>query len=111
MIKIPSVEELSRMAVEEPEKLEALQTAMNKQLIESAPEHLRLRMEGLLWKVTAERRRHTNPLARCMAVSKLMMESLAELNVLLNGAPDDGRVPEESETADILKFPSRGEDK
>lgn len=111
MIKLPSVEELSRMAVEEPEKLEALQLAMNNQLIESAPEHLRLRMEGLLWKITAERRRHTNPLARCMAVSKLMMESLVELNVILNGAPNNSRVPEETETAKILEFPSRGEDK
>lgn len=110
MLKMPSVEEMQDMARNHPEQLEQLQTDMNAELLRIAPEHMKKRIAGLLWKVDAERKRHSNPLARAMAVSVLMMESLRELNEVLNGIVD-GRTPEESETAKILHFPLRGEDK
>lgn len=106
MIELPSTDELARMAAEEPEKLEELRDAMNRELIESAPERLRPKLEGILFRVDGERRRHTNPLARAMAINDLMMRQFLELNALLNPPSYDGRAPEAPINAKVFKFPS-----
>jgi hypothetical protein len=100
-IELPNPEELRKMIEEEPEKLEELQALLNKQIIESAPERIRPRLKGLLFQMEGECRRHSNPLARTIALNKLMMVSLMELNDVLNGKLE--QTPPQN--AVILNFP------
>jgi len=102
-IELPNPEELRKMAEEEPEKLDELQALLNRQIIESAPEHMRPRLEGLLFQIEGECRRHSNPLARTIALNKLMMASLMELNDILNGKLEQKPVQD----AKIIKFPGK----
>lgn len=108
MKKLPKYEELVRMAEEDPASLEQLQIDMNQQLLDESPEHLKPRIAGLIFCINGEIARHKNPLARAIAVNKLMMDSLVELSSALNKATalDNGPVSEESETAKILNFPT-----
>lgn len=108
MKKLPKYEELVRMAEEDPAALEQLQTDMNQELLDEAPEKLKPRIAGLIFRINGECTRHKNPLARAIAINKLMMDSLVDLSNVLNetSRSDDGRVPEEPETAKILKFPT-----
>lgn len=111
MKDLPGFEELARMAEEDPAALEQLQIDMNQQFLDEAPEHLKSRIAGLIFRMNGERARHKNPLARAIAINKLMMGSLVELNGALNdtNVSNDGRVPEEPDvpkTATIFKFPT-----
>ena len=62
----------SQMAQQDPEKFEAMRQQLIHELIEQAPSHLKLRMEGLQWQVDQIRKQADNPMAACLQISKKM---------------------------------------
>lgn len=83
--QIPDIQEIFRLAQEEPETLKLLHRKWIDELIQSAPEHTQRRLRGLQWEIDAEMSKHDNPIGKCVAISKMMMESLSELNKALHG--------------------------
>lgn len=83
--QIPNIEEIFRLAQEQPDVLEKLHKQWIEELIESAPEQQQRRLRGLQWEIDAEMSKHDNPMGKCVAISKMMMESLSELNKALHG--------------------------
>lgn len=81
----PSFDELVQIAKENPEQLEILRQHKINEIIDAAPENQRRRLRGLQFQVDCYRRIHKNPLASCISISKLMRDSLLELNDVLHG--------------------------
>ena len=81
----PSFDELVQIAKNDPEQLEALRQHRINEIIDAAPENQRPRLRGLQFQVDCYRRIHKNPLASCISISKMMRDSLLELNDVLNG--------------------------
>jgi len=117
MKKWPSVEELMRMAKTDPEGLENFRQREIESLIEGAPKEFQRRLRGLQFEVDCRRSIASNPLSSCIAVSKMMQDSLLELNRALNGVSghksDDRRTgprrAEGTKTADtgqVIPFPA-----
>ncbi|MFL0803149.1 MAG: DUF3135 domain-containing protein [Agarilytica sp.] len=82
----PSFDELRRLAEQSPERLEAFRTREIEALIARAPEQLKRRLRGLQFQVNCQRRLHRSPLGSCIAISKMMHESLVKLQAVLNGS-------------------------
>ena len=96
--KLPPVEELIKLAQDDPAELERIRQAEVESLISSAsPEHQR-RLKGLQFQIDCERQLHDTPMGACIAISRMMFESVNELQKSLNNfqAGDFG-------TADVLK--------
>lgn len=89
----PSFDELVQIARENPEQLEALRQQKVKEIIDAAPENLKPRLRGIQFQVDCHRRIHKNPLASCISISRMMRESLDELNNVLNGKMPNDRAP------------------
>lgn len=103
--ELPSFEQLSRLASENPEQLEQLRSQHVESLIASAPEKYRRRLRGLQFQVDCARRKHRNPLAACIEISSMMYDSLHNLNKALT-SPEQGYSSESKESADIISFPA-----
>ena len=82
----PTFDELLALAENAPDKLEELRQREITRIIDSAPERLRKRLHGLQFQINCQIELHPTPLGACMAISKMMHESLAKLNDALNGS-------------------------
>jgi len=105
----PSVDQLIVMAEKYPEALEAFRLQEVENLITSAPEEMQRRLRGLQFQIDCQRQLHPTPISACIAISKMMHESVARLQKALHGVdPED--VDGESEAfADrgrVLPFPA-----
>lgn len=80
----PNFEELKHLAKESPEQLDEFLSREVEALIDSAPEEIRARLRGLQFQVDSQRRIHKSPLGSCVAISKMMHESLSRLQSVLN---------------------------
>ncbi len=106
--RLPSFDELKIMALEHPQELENLRKRLIAELIASAPECRRRRLEGLAFVIEAERRKARNPMQACIRLSKMMLDSLVELNTSLN-LSGPSTPTEQHPTATVLPFDrSRG---
>lgn len=102
----PTTDELIKLAKQDPEALEALRQREINALIDSAPAEMQRRLRGLQFQIDAKRKLSKTPMAACMAISKMMFDSVYELNDVLNGTKnDDADAREASNRADILSFP------
>lgn len=85
---LPDFDALAELAKSDPPALEALRERLTDQVIKGATTaRARRRLRGLKFRIDAERRRSTDPMAACVRLSALMYESLAELKWALE-APD-----------------------
>ncbi len=82
----PKFEELRQLAEESPERLEAFLSREVEALIDSAPIEIQDRLRGLQFQVDCQRKIHKSPLGSCVAISKMMHESLSRLQQVLNGS-------------------------
>jgi hypothetical protein len=90
-------DELSKLT---PAQLEALRQREVEACISKAPDHLQRRLRGLQFEIDAKRKAHKSALGSCIAISKMMQESLERLNAALNGeAPPPQRQP-----AEVISF-------
>lgn len=80
----PSFDELKRWAEHSPERLEAFRSQEIEAIISSAPEHLQRRLRGLQFQVNCQRQLHKSPMGSCIAISKMMHQSLNRLQEALS---------------------------
>lgn len=82
--RLPAFEVLVDMARNDPEGLETLRRSLTSAVIASARSaNSRRRLQGLQFKVDAERRRAATPLAATIRISEMMCRSLADLHASL----------------------------
>ncbi len=98
----PTFDELMALAEKSPDKLEEYRLREISRIIDSAPERLRKRLHGLQFQINCQIELHSTPLGACMAISKMMHESLAKLNDALNGSHQ--RTPKNIERNNIVPF-------
>lgn len=79
------IEQLLNLAKTDPAALEALRQREIAALIDKAPPHARKRLRGLQFEIDCQRRLHKTPMGACVAISQMMMVSLAKLNAALHG--------------------------
>ena len=104
---LPSFDELKTMAAERPEELESLRKRMTDEILRQAPEERRRRLEGIVFKINAERQRSKNPMQACIRISQMMMDSVGELRDALNsmGMPATQRAATEApRVAEVVPF-------
>jgi len=99
------VQRLIELAKTDPSELERLRLLEIENLINQAPERTRKRLRGLQFQIDCKRRLHKNPLAACVEISRMMMDSLHCLNLAIQG---DFKSPVEnaSLSATIIDFPA-----
>lgn len=102
--KTLSPNELSDLAQKDPAALQQYLDDQVEQIISSAPEHMQQRLRGLQFQIDAERRKHDNPLGACVAISKMMMDSVHELSQVLNGEHPRLNGDREPEKADVINL-------
>lgn len=102
--QLPSHEQLATLAKDNPEKLEALREQWINEIIESAPEEVQRRLKGLQFQIDCQRKLHKSPMGACIAISRMMNESLNQLNILMNKGRSERT--EEKHEATIHRFPS-----
>lgn len=100
----PSFDELKRLAEQSPEKLEELRENKVRALIEQAPEAYRRRLRGLQFQVECQRRLHSSPMGSCIAISKMMHESLARLNEVLQGRSQPATLTDSDSGGKVIPF-------
>lgn len=81
---VPSFEALTALAKEDPIGFETLRKQLCQQILDQAPEHTARRLKGLQFKINMERRRSKTALKSCIELSKLMNNSLTELEQALS---------------------------
>jgi hypothetical protein len=99
----PSFEQMTHLAKNHPEQLEALRKAQVDAIIDNAPREYQQRLRGLQFEIDCKRRLHKNPVGACMEISRMMYESLNRLNRALNGGHE---VEEEAQSAEVVAFPA-----
>lgn len=79
------IEQLLTLAQTDPAALEALRDKRTEALIARASPDSQRRLRGLQFQIDCQRRIHKTPLGACVAISQMMMVSLAKLNGALHG--------------------------
>lgn len=96
--ELPCFDELSRLARDDPQALEALRGELVDECIGNAPEHLRLKLRRLQFRVDGVRRRSRTPLAAAVKLNVLMWVGFLEMNDalqdLVQGAQWRPRLPD-----------------
>jgi len=105
---LPDFDYLVALAEENPEKLEALRHRYNRHLIDAAPESLKRRLEGLLFKINMEKRRSKNTTQCCIKISELMMDSFVDMQTAIGNLrlsrEAEMSVPS-AEPGNVISFP------
>lgn len=109
----PNIDQLMKLAKNDPEGLERLRLEHIETLINSAPEPTQRRLRGLQFQIDCQRRLHKHPMGACLSISKMMMASLHRLNEALqiDTGPRSPAQPSPAQTspASVLAFPNRHE--
>jgi len=96
----------SRLARQDPPEFERQRQLAIDELIDRLPQHRRLRLQRLQWRIDQVRRRAGTPMAACLVLSRMMWDSVLEEDGLLHtlGArgPAHSRPP--AREATILPF-------
>lgn len=104
MRPFPSIDQLIELAEHNPEELEVIRQREIEALISSAPQRLQKRLRGLQFQIDCQRQLHRqSSLGACIAISAMMLDSLQQLNVALQGDEPATRAPE---PARVLSFPA-----
>lgn len=105
-IQLPSFDELMNLARERPEALEEMRQNLCIEVIQSAPNRLKERLEGLQFRIDMERRLAKSAVGACVRISSMMHDSLEELKQALN-EPSEFLEQREIHSADIIPFPRK----
>lgn len=116
-MKMPSFDEMARLAKDDPEHFETLRQELIESTISGASEDHQRRLRGLQFQVDMERRRSGSAMAACLNISKMMHDSLYTLGQTLNAAAGVETDPvidlfseERATAATILSFPMQSAD-
>lgn len=103
----PTFDELLALADNAPDKLEELRRREITKIIDAAPESLRKRLQGLQFQINCQIELHPTPLGACMAISKMMHDSLSKLNDALNGSYQDEQA-QQKRSNNVIPFQCAG---
>ena len=101
--ELPSFDELKKLAEKDPKEFEALRKELCEKTIESSASSMQKRLRGLQFQIDMERRRAKTPMASCIKISKMMHDSLHELQNILTG-PMDQIQSSPNQTSDTQGF-------
>ena len=101
-----SFDDMAYLAEHAPEELEAFRKRICGEVIASAPESVRPRLEGLQFVVDMERKRSHSNLDACIRISRMMHESLHDLSKALND-PQGYMEAKRSASAAIVPFTNK----
>ena len=87
--RLPPFDDLVELARNRPDELEKLRIALCENAIRGAPVALRPQLRGLQFRIDMESRRYSTPMARCLRISTMMHESLAELARAFTNVPEN----------------------
>lgn len=102
---LPSFERLREMAIQDPDALERLRQEYIQAAINMAPEAYRHRLKGLQFQIDGQRRVSKNSMSACINISKMMHESLYQLQGFVNGQ-DESKQSVQKDEAVVLSFPN-----
>lgn len=106
MNNFTDVNRLIELATTDPEALERLRQQQIEELISKAPEHVQRRLRGLQFQIDCQRSLHSDsPMGSCMAITKMMMDSLQKLNETLHGYDRDQELKDKAQAPRVLSFP------
>ncbi|TNF36516.1 MAG: DUF3135 domain-containing protein [Gammaproteobacteria bacterium] len=108
--ELPDFDYLKALAQDNPEALEALRRELCQRLIDRAPARLRQRLYGLMFRIDMETRRSKNAIHSCVTLSRMMMDSFANLHDALQNIekPNPSDVAGQTRSrADIIAFPRK----
>jgi hypothetical protein len=80
-----TVDQLMQIAKDDPQLLEQIRIFSENKVIENAPLASQRKLKGLQFKLNAIRSKHNNPLGCCIAISKMMTDSIHMLNDVFKG--------------------------
>ena len=78
-VRLPDFDQLVHLARHQPDELERLRQHLCQQIIASAPPPARKKLEGLQFKIDAQRRISSTPIGACIHISRMMNTALLEL--------------------------------
>jgi hypothetical protein len=106
---MPTFDEMMQLAKTDPHTLENIRRVLIEDLITDAPKSCQRRLRGLQFQIDMQHRKAGNPTGACVAISKMMQDSVFRLRATLNGFTDQNAAvePEPSDTssAEVLRFP------
>ena len=106
--QLPDVDDLIKMAQDDPDGLERLRHELCTQLIENAPEHYQRRLNGIQFQIDMTRRKSSNGLHSCIKISEMMLESYQKLQSTLAELSEHDyrqyKVDKPKTSADIIDF-------
>jgi hypothetical protein len=100
----------SKLAQENPQAFEEQRARLIHGFIDSAPEELQKRLQGLQWRIDCVRSQAKTPMASCLRISSMMWDSvlgengLAESLQQLANAGSEWQPPMPRSNAAILNF-------
>ena len=104
--RLPAFDVLVDMARNDPQRLESLRLKLTRSVIEGATtEQKRKRLEGLQFRIDAERERARSPLAATIKISEMMCHSLADLHRSMVTPLVKDEEEASRDTAKVLSFP------
>ena len=101
--RLPDFDTLVDMAENDPERLEALRSAMVEHVIGGADVRRRRRLEGVQAQVDLIREGSPNALAACVRISRMMRDSLEEMRHVLSGTT--ASVEGAASKGEVVPFP------
>ncbi len=87
--RLPPFDDLIELARNRPDELEKLRITLCESAIRGAPAALRPQLRGLQFRIDMESRRYSTPMERCLRISSMMHESLAELAQAFANVPEN----------------------
>lgn len=90
-LELPAFETLRYLAEHDPERLEQLRRTLTEQLIARSPEASRHRLRGLQFQIENRVRLAPNPIAACVAISRMMHAALDQLQRAFHNGPEAPR--------------------
>lgn len=103
--KLPTIDQLIELAKNNPEELERLRQRQVNALIASAPEHMQRRLRGLQFQIDCKREIHSSAMGSCLAITRMMMDSLQQLNQALQGLTGEQAPLPQSNTKPSMVIP------
>jgi len=102
MTDFPTVDELIRLAKEDPEKLDEIHKEMVNEIIErQTDENMKIRLIALQSRIDRIQKKSNNHLQASLKMINLMNDKVNELNYVFK----NGHLPKKINSAIILKFP------
>jgi hypothetical protein len=111
VLDVKNIDQWVKLAKQDPAAFEARRQLAIEAYISSVPEAQQRRLRGLQWKIDMVRKRSSNPLSSCMAISNMMWDSVqrfVRLDDEFAALQTDATVPAHIQSAKVLSFPGYG---